>query len=182
MFDNEDRFSVNDCCYHQACFACEVCGRELRDQQFYLSGGRLYCKQDYLYSMDRKVDRCVECKEPIQDAVLTALNGKYHPSCFRCTACGMCLDGVQFALDKKNQAYCLPDYHDQFAPRCYRCKKPILPDERSRETVRIVALENNYHVDCYSCEVGKSFKYDGNSYSVEIDLSRYHIQKSYKNF
>uniref|UniRef100_A0A0K0DF41 LIM domain protein n=1 Tax=Angiostrongylus cantonensis TaxID=6313 RepID=A0A0K0DF41_ANGCA len=147
------------------------CGRPpaFRDQQFYLSGERLYCKQDYLYSMDRKVDRCVECKQPIQDAVLMALNGKYHPSCFRCTACGICLDGVQFALDKKNQAYCLPDYHDRFAPRCYRCKKPILPDERSRETVRIVALENNYHLDCYSCEgCGLKLTDDGDAYCYPL--------------
>ncbi|KHJ83446.1 LIM domain protein [Oesophagostomum dentatum] len=46
----------------------------------------------------------------------------------------------------------MPDYHDRYAPRCHRCKKPILPDENTGETVRIVALENNYHVDCYSCE------------------------------
>ncbi|KAJ1370492.1 hypothetical protein KIN20_032220 [Parelaphostrongylus tenuis] len=169
MFDNEERFSVNDSCYHQACFTCEVCGRELRDQQFYLNNERLYCKQDYLYNMNRKVDRCVECKQPIQDAVLMALNSRYHPSCFRCTACGKCLDGVQFALDKNNQAYCLSDYHDRFAPRCYRCKKPILPDERSRETVRIVVLENNYHVDCYSCEgCGLKLTDEGDAYCYPL--------------
>ncbi|PIO54849.1 LIM domain protein, partial [Teladorsagia circumcincta] len=85
------------------------------EQQFYLSDGRFYCKQDYLYNMERKV--------------LSALNRNYHPACFTCTACGMCLDGVQFALDKNNQVYCLPDYHERFAPRCHRCKNAILPDE-----------------------------------------------------
>ncbi|KAK6728284.1 hypothetical protein RB195_005743 [Necator americanus] len=152
MYDNEDRYTVNDSTYHRACFICEVCGRELREQQFYLSDGRFYCKQDYLYNMDKKVTRCYQCKEPIKDMVLSALNHNYHPACFRCTGCGICLDGVPFALDKENQVYCMPDYHDRFAPRCYRCKQPILPDEKTGETVRIVALDNNYHVDCYSCE------------------------------
>ncbi|KAK6020500.1 LIM domain protein, partial [Ostertagia ostertagi] len=81
MYDNEERYTVNDSTYHRACFTCEV---------------------------------------------LSALNRNYHPACFTCTACGMCLDGVQFALDKNNQ--------------------------NTGETVRIVALDNNYHVDCYSCE------------------------------
>ncbi|WKX90132.1 hypothetical protein Q1695_009180 [Nippostrongylus brasiliensis] len=152
MYDSEDRYTVNDATFHRACFTCEVCGRELRDQQFYLSEGRFYCKQDYLFNMEKKVTRCAECKQPIEDMVLSALSRNYHPACFRCTACGICLDGVQFALDKNNQVYCLPDYHDRFAPRCHRCKRAILPDEITGETVRIVALDNNYHVDCYSCE------------------------------
>nr|CDJ89202.1 Zinc finger domain containing protein [Haemonchus contortus] len=152
MYDNEERYTVNDSTYHRACFTCEVCGRELREQQFYLSDGRFYCKQDYLYNMERKVTRCAECKQPIQEMVLSALGRNYHPACFTCTACGMCLDGIQFALDKNNQVYCLPDYYDRFAPRCHRCKNAILPDENTGETVRIVALDNNYHLDCYSCE------------------------------
>ncbi|VDL86783.1 unnamed protein product [Nippostrongylus brasiliensis] len=126
MYDSEDRYTVNDATFHRACFTCEVCGRELRDQQFYLSEGRFYCKQDYLFNMEKKVTRCAECKQPIEDMVLSALSRNYHPACFRCTACGICLDGVQFALDKNNQI--------------------------TGETVRIVALDNNYHVDCYSCE------------------------------
>ncbi|CAJ0592436.1 unnamed protein product [Cylicocyclus nassatus] len=152
MYETEDRYKINDSTYHKACFTCEVCGKELREQQFYLDDGRFYCKQDYLYNMDKKVTRCFQCKEPIQDMVLSALNRNYHPACFRCAGCGICLDGVPFALDKENQVYCMPDYHERFAPRCYRCRMPILPDENTGETVRIVALENNYHIECYSCE------------------------------
>uniref|UniRef100_A0A1I7WUJ5 LIM zinc-binding domain-containing protein n=1 Tax=Heterorhabditis bacteriophora TaxID=37862 RepID=A0A1I7WUJ5_HETBA len=85
--------------------------------------------------------------------VLSALNKKFHPSCFRCFACGICLNGVPFALDKQNNVYCMPDYHERFAYRCKACKKPILPDPETGETVRIVTLENDYHVDCYVCEV-----------------------------
>ncbi|KAK6044229.1 LIM domain protein [Cooperia oncophora] len=70
MYDNEERYSVNDSTYHKACFVCEVCGRELREQQFYLSDGRFFCKQDYLYKMERKVTRCAECKQPIQEMVI----------------------------------------------------------------------------------------------------------------
>ncbi|CAD6197760.1 unnamed protein product [Caenorhabditis auriculariae] len=65
--------------------------------------------------------------------VLTALNRSYHPACFQCTACSLCLDGVSFALDKNGQPFCMPDYHERFAPRCAKCKKPILPENVSEK-------------------------------------------------
>lgn len=42
----------------------------------------------------------------------------------------------------------------KFAPRCSVCKEPIMPAPGQEETVRIVALDRDFHVHCYRCEVG----------------------------
>ena len=44
----------------------------------------------------------------------------------------------------------------KFAPRCAVCLHSIKPENGSEETVRIVALDRNFHVDCYRCEVSIS--------------------------
>lgn len=40
----------------------------------------------------------------------------------------------------------------KFAPRCCVCKQPIMPETDKGETIRIVALDRSFHVDCYRCE------------------------------
>lgn len=41
----------------------------------------------------------------------------------------------------------------KFAPRCSLCGQPIMPEPGQEETVRIVALDRSFHVNCYVCEV-----------------------------
>lgn len=76
-----------------------------RDQQFYLSGGRFFCKQDYFTEqmVQQKETLCAACKLPIQETVLSTLSRHFHPRCFRCTDCYSELDGVPFSADKENQ-------------------------------------------------------------------------------
>ncbi|RXM91175.1 Thyroid receptor-interacting protein 6 [Acipenser ruthenus] len=40
----------------------------------------------------------------------------------------------------------------KFAPRCSVCGKAIMPERGQEETVRIVALDRSFHVNCYMCE------------------------------
>ena len=40
-----------------------------------------------------------------------------------------------------------------FAPFCNICNTSITPVEGTDETVRVVAMEKDFHVDCYVCEV-----------------------------
>ncbi len=51
------------------------------------------------------------------------------------------------------EVHCIDCFHQKFAPRCYVCLRPILPINGQEETIRIVALDRNYHIDCYRCEV-----------------------------
>lgn len=41
----------------------------------------------------------------------------------------------------------------QYAPRCSVCAEPIMPEPGREETVRVVALDKNFHMKCYKCEV-----------------------------
>jgi hypothetical protein len=66
--------------------------------------------------------------------------------------CNKSLDGVPFTVDAKNQIHCIEDFHRRFAPRCSVCHQPIMPKSNNEETVRVVALDRSFHVECYKCE------------------------------
>uniref|UniRef100_A0A915PKA0 LIM zinc-binding domain-containing protein n=1 Tax=Setaria digitata TaxID=48799 RepID=A0A915PKA0_9BILA len=138
--------------YHQNCFTCDMCGRTLRGKKFYKTRGKKYCEEDYLYSgMHENAERCAACSHFIMDMVLQALGKSYHPRCFRCEKCKTCLDGVPFALDSEGHVYCTEDYHKLFAPKCAVCREPIMPNKDTGETIRIVAINRDYHIECYAC-------------------------------
>ncbi|KAF8366497.1 hypothetical protein PRIPAC_84326 [Pristionchus pacificus] len=138
---------------HDGCFNCNVCRRHLGDRQHVYAKGKLYCEEDFRFTgMNETTEKCAKCSTPIVDMVLQALGRSFHPACFRCTKCRCCLDGIPFALDGKGEVYCMPDYHSLFAPRCASCTHPILPDPKTGETIRVVAINNDYHVECYTCE------------------------------
>lgn len=134
--------------YHISCFTCHVCHKELRGKPFYAKDGKPFCEEDYLNTLEK----CCVCGARILDRILRATGKPYHPSCFTCIVCGKGLDGIPFTVDATNQIHCIDDFHKKFAPRCCVCKQPIMPESGQEETVRVVALDHSFHVQCYRCE------------------------------
>ncbi|XP_054164509.1 lipoma-preferred partner homolog isoform X2 [Oppia nitens] len=134
--------------YHIQCFTCHICHIELRGKPFYAMDGKPYCEDDYLNTLEK----CCVCEKPILDRILRATGKAYHPNCFTCVVCSKCLDGIPFTVDATNKIHCIDDFHKKFAPRCCVCKEPIVPEPGKTETVRVVALDRSFHVNCYKCE------------------------------
>lgn len=134
--------------YHIRCFTCCDCAVQLQGKPFYALEGKPYCKEDYLNTLEK----CSVCLQPILDRILRATGRPYHPQCFCCVVCGESLDGIPFTVDATNQIHCIQDFHKKFAPRCCVCKLPIMPEAGQDETVRVVALDRSFHIQCYKCE------------------------------
>ncbi|MFH4978808.1 hypothetical protein AB6A40_005517 [Gnathostoma spinigerum] len=146
--------------FHISCFQCEKCGKQLAGSSFYNVDGKPLCEADYKETLEK----CSKCGKPISDKLLRASGSAFHPACFTCSVCNKCLDGVPFTVDSNNQIHCVPCFHERFAPRCAVCNKPIVPEEGEKESVRVVAMDKSFHVNCYRCEdchVQLSSKIDG---------------------
>ncbi|EPQ13971.1 Lipoma-preferred partner [Myotis brandtii] len=98
------------------------------------------------------LEQCSVCSKPIMERILRATGKAYHPHCFTCVMCHRSLDGIPFTVDAGGLIHCIEDFHKKFAPRCSVCKEPIMPAPGQEETVRIVALDRDFHVHCYRCE------------------------------
>uniref|UniRef100_A0A3P9HDL4 LIM zinc-binding domain-containing protein n=1 Tax=Oryzias latipes TaxID=8090 RepID=A0A3P9HDL4_ORYLA len=134
--------------FHVECFTCITCHTRLRGKPFYALEKKSYCENCYISTLER----CSKCSKPILDRILRAMGKAYHPRCFTCVVCNCCLDGVPFTVDATSQIHCIDDFHRKYAPRCSVCGEPIMPEPGQEETVRIVALDRSFHVDCYVCE------------------------------
>ncbi|XP_041378329.1 lipoma-preferred partner homolog isoform X2 [Gigantopelta aegis] len=134
--------------FHINCFTCVGCNTQLQGKTFFQLENKPYCEPCYMNTLEK----CSICSKPITDRLLRATGKPYHPDCFVCVVCGKSLDGVPFTVDATNQIHCIEDFHKKFAPRCCVCQHPIMPDRGQEETVRIVAMDKSFHVDCYRCE------------------------------
>ncbi|KAI5628295.1 lipoma-preferred partner [Silurus asotus] len=134
--------------FHVDCFVCMTCSSKLRGKPFYAVEKKAYCEPCYINTLET----CNICSKPIMERILRATGKAYHPHCFTCVVCHRSLDGVPFTVDASNHIHCIEDFHKKFAPRCSVCKEPIMPAPGQEETVRIVALDRDFHVQCYRCE------------------------------
>ncbi|XP_068599848.1 lipoma-preferred partner [Brachionichthys hirsutus] len=134
--------------FHVDCFVCMTCSTKLRGKPFFAVEKKAYCEPCYINTLET----CTICSKPIMERILRATGKAYHPHCFTCVVCHRSLDGIPFTVDASNHIHCIEDFHKKFAPRCCVCSEPIMPAPGQEETVRIVALDRDFHVKCYRCE------------------------------
>lgn len=66
-------------------------------------------------------------------------------------------------------------FHRKFAPKCSVCQLPIMPEAGQDETVRFVALDRSFHVQCYRCEVSIYISITFFSIIIQIKMFFYFI-------
>lgn len=135
--------------YHVSCFTCDGCSQMLMGLEFFCFNNLPYCAKCF----DKTLEKCAMCHEKITDRILKAVGKSYHTKCFICSTCHKKLDGVTFTIGISNAIHCLECYHLLFSPRCAVCSELILPTTETGETVHIIAMQKNFHVECYRCEV-----------------------------
>ncbi|CAF1299865.1 unnamed protein product [Rotaria sp. Silwood1] len=115
--------------YHSSCAICALCGRSVRNRHFFVQD-QLYCEEDFLYTgFYETLEHCVACGHLITDTIAQALGQSYHLTCFKCSKCSICLDGIPFVKDEKRNLFCLHDYYITYGPRCDKCSNPIYPED-----------------------------------------------------
>ncbi|KAM4539923.1 LIM domain-containing protein 1 [Odontesthes bonariensis] len=118
--------------FHNTCFTCSICNKQLNGKPFFTLSGQIYCEDDFLFSgVHPSQEVCHRCGCSIDDFVLQAGGKSYHPTCFRCVVCRQEMEGQAFAVDSDSRVYCVSDYHRVQASRCDACGMPILPTEAS---------------------------------------------------
>lgn len=99
---------------------------------------------------------CAGCGGPIIGRIVSAMGQRWHPGCFRCSACNELLEHVS-SFEHEGKPYCHLDYHENFAPRCYHCKTAII-DERFITLDDEALGKRTYHEQHFFCaECGDPF-------------------------
>ncbi|NXG54012.1 FBLI1 protein, partial [Psilopogon haemacephalus] len=133
--------------YHAGCFTCRSCSRPLAGQRYYQREGRPICDSCYQATLEK----CAKCQGLIVERIVRALGKGYHPACFSCTACARPIGTESFAVDERDEVYCVPDFYRKYATVCSACQHPIIPGQDS-DTYKIECLGRSFHEGCYRCE------------------------------
>ncbi|NXW39090.1 FBLI1 protein, partial [Phaetusa simplex] len=133
--------------YHADCFTCRTCHQLLAGQRYYQKDGRPMCDACYQATLEK----CAKCRGLIAERIVRALGKGYHPGCFSCAACGRAIGTESFAVDERDEVYCVADFYRKYAAVCSACEQPIIPRE-DKDTYKIECLGRSFHEGCYRCE------------------------------
>jgi LIM domain-containing protein len=74
----------------------------------------------------------------------------------------------------------------KYSPQCESCNQPIIPKEGSTETIRVVAMDKNYHIECYVCKgcriplsdefENRCFPIDGHLFCYSCFMNNFEVQ------
>merc|ERR1712156_951827 len=130
---------------HPNCFSCSTCHKAIDGKFFTEPDGGFLCELCYQQTREK----CDHCKLPLLDRVLTAMEKKFHPSCFRCALCDVALEGVPFLISG-GAVNCQACYTKYKAAQCVRCNQGIV-NTGTTKTNLVTCQGKNYHEQCYTC-------------------------------
>eukprot|EP00731_Ephydatia_muelleri_P032074 Em0023g581a len=145
------RVKVGDNSWHDSCFACHRCRKDLQHCHYYQVNDSLLCDECM-----EPVAQCYKCKKGISKAMsfLNHNSRSWHAECFRCILCRNWLIDGQFH-DYDDDLMCSKCYVGKVSRRCAACTKPIVGK----------AIQHGlsaYHPDCFKC-AGCGCCFDGGS-------------------
>uniref|UniRef100_A0A673GJR1 LIM domain kinase 1 n=1 Tax=Sinocyclocheilus rhinocerous TaxID=307959 RepID=A0A673GJR1_9TELE len=106
-----------------------------------------------------RLPECAGCRQHIYDEqYLQALDTDWHTLCFRCCECGASLS--HWYYEKDGCLFCKKDYWAKFGELCHGCSEPITTG------LIMVAGEQKYHPECFTCLSCRAFIGDGDTYAL----------------
>ncbi len=133
---------------HYHCFKCTNCQQVIDNEVGYFKNKMNQLPICSNCNLKLNGVRCFRCSNVIEKNGLTFSNNDYHEECFRCDKCNVELTKMKKTLTDREckGLYCEPCFNQNFAPRCFKCSNPILPNLPG------VQYENNtYHKECHAC-------------------------------
>ncbi|VDP84432.1 unnamed protein product [Echinostoma caproni] len=99
--------------------------------------------RDEIGGISMAIVRCKGCDKQCKGDVLKVKETFFHPDCFQCSACGICLaeNGYYF---RDNNYYCRKDFKQIFSKLCYKCGSYITSD-------MVSVLDKYFHHQCFYC-------------------------------
>lgn len=70
--------------WHPEHFQCSECKTSIANEPYQEKDGKAVCQKCYL---KKYAEKCKGCKKPIEGKVIVALDGSWHPECFKCIKC-----------------------------------------------------------------------------------------------
>lgn len=63
------------------------------------------------HRLQATLEKCAKCQGLITERIVRAMGKGFHPSCFACTACGRAIGAESFAVDERDEVYCVADFY-----------------------------------------------------------------------
>ena len=114
--------------------------------------GRIFCEKDYLLSGYSSTRQCKTCSGVITGPSVRLHDSHHHPACFTCSICHTRLD-KECTMTPQKKVLCVKDYIKLYSPKCGKCGEIINPMENTRIVVRVQTSNQDFHLDCFSCEI-----------------------------
>ncbi|XP_041051394.1 four and a half LIM domains protein 1a isoform X1 [Carcharodon carcharias] len=131
--------------WHERCFTCCRCLKEIGTASFVPKGDDIYC----VSCNEKKFSKhCVHCRKAITSGGLTYRDEPWHTECFVCKTCRKQLSGQRFTAHE-NYIYCADCYGNFIAKKCGTCHKPVT----GFGGAEVVTYEDRqWHSDCFKCK------------------------------